>query len=270
MASMCFGYKTIDKNTGVESGMGIRNTACWAPLKLSQDNLSITEITWVPEKGHSKHIKLLLPLLFKGVDYEEIHKTENETKFPNGNPYAIRFFNLGEQYRVNFMFRMFIIRNIDRDDSCTRSFEYMVAYGCNPLKAAAVAANIDIKFGGWGRDNNITLGAKGYACCFSRLVTVADVNAFARDPSALRNKADWKFKEGRGFGYQPEMKNGRIQYDGNAVSNACTGYKPSRPQFASQNWDNNKLNIFLSKLFKDNHFLSDEVAQAMSKVKVVR
>lgn len=268
MAQMCFGYKTISKATGKPNGgMSVRTAACWAPLKVSQPDSVISEVTWVPEHGASAHVKLLLPLMFKDVKVEEIEcpRGANSDKLH----YAVRFSNLENVYRHNFMFRMFIIRNIDRDISCRKSFEYLIKYGANPLLAAAVAANIEIRQG-FGA-NNTQLCAKGYACCFNMGVTVADVKAFGRDPTQLRNKMDWKFSEGRGFGYKPESEDiaGRVQYQSDAIMKTCTGYTPSRAQFASPTWGGG-VQKFMAKLFKDKSFLALSLGTDVNNTKVVR
>lgn len=269
--SMTFGYKSFDKRTEQEGGMEVRGAACWAPLKIPQEQVVITEITWVPNRGESEHTKLLLPALFPDVKY-----VTGKKEFPNikgGEKFFVTFTGLEDVYRNNFMFRMFIIRNIDRDDNQKRSFEYLHKQkGVNLLEAAAVAANLNTEAGGWGANAQWALRIKGYASCFGPSVTVADVKAFARDPEALRNKKDWKFGEGRGFGYggaQDNNTNGRANYYPSAMHSTCTGYKPSRPQFRSITWNPNNVTAFLVKLFGAKVIHAD-VAKEISQVRITK
>lgn len=266
---MTFGYKATNSATGADLSMAVRNAACWAPLKQMSDQFVLQEITWLPNRGKSEHIVELLPLLFPDVKY-----IVGTYKFNEKEEFSITFTGLEDVYRNSFMFRMFVIRNIDRDVCQYRAYEYLRKLPkVNLLEAAVVAANLDQSCNGWGRNTQWFLKAKGYACCFGPAVTVADVKAFARNPAELRNKKDWKFGEGRGFGYGGKTDNhpasGRAQYYSGAMMTTCTGYKPSRPQFHSQTWrDGNQL-TFCRKLFGAKAF-PDNAADLISKVKVTK
>lgn len=258
MANMYFGYKCINKTTGrAGKEMAIRSAACWAPLKFFNTDEMVTELTWSPNKGHSDHVKLLLPLLFPDIKYEEVQvrRTAGEQIH-----YAVRFTGLENVYRNNFMFRMFCIRNIDRDDGCTKSFDYMVKYGMNPLVALAVAANIGIRF---GFNGSCELEKKGYARCMGNMVTVADVKAFARKPHKMVTSTDQLFSIGGGYGYKIGP-NGRAAHLSDAAESAIRCYKATRPQFASKTWVT-PTGAFLFALTKDKHFLQPDLANLMYK-----
>lgn len=252
MASMNFGYKSYDKATDRHINRDVSRAACWAALKWSTKSRTLTEVTWAPEHGESRHVKVLLPLLFPDIKYRE-EKV--------GTRYQVVFPGLENVYRNNFMFRMFVIRNIDRDLNCRMAFEYFLKAGYDPLMSAAVAANIDIRHGWKGE---VTLGQKGYACCFSTYTTVADVRAFARKPQKHHGK-DEKFGTGAGYGYYGEKNSGLS--DPNAVQAAIFHYKPSSPQFASKRWGDG-VQGFLANLFKDKKLTSPEVAKEIGQIKV--
>lgn len=258
MANMYFGYKCKSKDPQTPNKeMAMRSAACWAPLKFYDTNQVVTELTWSPNKGQSDHVKLLLPLLFPDIKYEEV-----QVKRGTGEQlhYAVRFTGLENVYRNNFMFRMFCIRNIDRDDGCTKSFDYMIKYGMNPLVALAVAANIGIRF---GFNGSCVLEKKGYARCMGNMVTVADVKAFARKPHKMVTKTDQLFSIGGGYGYKIGP-NGRAAHIGDAAESAIRCYKPTRPQFASKTWGT-PTEKFLFALTKDKHFLQPDLANLMYK-----
>lgn len=266
MASMCFGYKTTNTATGLEFVKKPVITACWAALKWPNPEIVLNEITWVPEQGHSNHIKVLLPLMFPDVKYEEFECTRGGTY--SQMHYAVRFTGLENVYRSNFMFRMFVIRNIDRDGSCTKAFEYLLSNGFDPLASAAVAANIDVRVG-WNRDS--FLSQKGYASCMNGIITVADVKAFARAPHKVKHKQDLKFGEGGGFGYRYHPGLEGLRYDGSMTQNTLAHYQPSRAQFASRKWLDG-VQPFLAALFKKGKkvpaiLLADDLAVQVSKAK---
>ena len=257
--AMYFGYKCINKETK-ESGKErkIQNVACWAPLNHIPNDQCITEVTWAPNRGHSDHVKLLLPLLFPDIKYEEVQVKRSTSS--DVLHYGVRFTGLENVHRRNFMFRMFAIRNIDRDASCTKTFDYLVKYGMNPLMALAVAANVEIRY---NFDGNSTLHKKGYARCMHPDVTVADVKAFARKPERAANKGDQLFS--MGAGYNSFIKtNGAVIYAINPVETSIQGYKATAPQFTSKDWSI-PVEEFLFALTKDKHFLDPNLASLIHK-----
>lgn len=241
MASMIFGYTTYNKKEKETKVVPPRIAACWAALRWGDADCILKEVVWIPERGHSDHIKLLLPRIFPDIAYEEFESTYDRS---DDLHYAVRFPNLDKVYRGNFMFRMFVIRNIDRDVYCTRSFEYFIKNGFDPLKSAAVAANLDIRK--WW-NGKMSINQKDYASCFSTNVTVADVNAFARAPHKVKHKYDSKFSKGRGYYY--EYHKTGMKHSIVFIQSVLAKYKPSAPQFSSRKWGDN-LQKFLSDLFK--------------------
>lgn len=228
MASMFFGFKFRNITTDeVEVDRKVCSHACWASLKYPSNQQYISEVTWCPNKGHSEHVKLLLPLLFPDIKYQE---SAHVPLTNGGTRWGVTFTGLKDVMRNHFMFRMFVIRNIDRDNSCTLAFTNLLAMGVEPLQAAVTAANINSTRGFGNRA--AMLERKGYACCFGPHVTIADIRAFARDPAKVRNtKSDWAFGEGRGYGYNKDGRNNTT-----AACNALTKYIPTAKKFASPQW----------------------------------
>lgn len=260
MANMYFGFSCFDMGSGEPSiQVDVRSAACWASLKFSNQQNILTEVTWCPNKGHSAHVKLLLPLLFPDIEYEEVKVSRSRGS--QVLHYGVRFTGLEKVYRNNFMFRMFAIRNIDRDSSCTKTFDYLLRYGMNPLMALAVAANTELRFG-FGAEN-CTINKKGYAKCMGNSVTVADVRAFARNPHKAVNKTDQLFQVGGGYGYKYD-KNGCASYVNDAAELGIKGYKATNPQFVSKSWGI-PTTEFLFALTKDKHFLDPSLGSLIYK-----
>lgn len=248
MACMYFGYKFSSVITdAVVVDNPVRNHACWASLRYCTEKQYVSEVTWSPNQGQSEHVKLLLPLMFSKDTYEEVETTRNRGAFKH---YGIRFHNLKNEMRNHFMFRLFVIRNIDRDSSCTKMFDILLKLGVDPLQAAVVAANTMFSMGFGGAER---FERKGYANCLGPEISIADIRAFARDPLKPRNlAADWVFGKGRGYGY---FSSGN--HNGSAAMNALFKYKNLNGKFTSPKWcecDSTNLGPWLAKLTNKKKF----------------